>query len=84
MSQPTEYLISADDEGNLVFIFNDELAFLLDLGPATTQRVSEVEPTEANLWTADMGRIQGPVLGPFALRGQALEAEIEYLKERVL
>ncbi|EMB17938.1 hypothetical protein RE6C_01332 [Rhodopirellula europaea 6C] len=30
-------------------------------------------------WTADLSPVGGPVLGPFALRSEAIEAEIEWL-----
>jgi len=64
--------------GGLEFIYADPLAFLTKLGPSTTRRVSHVEPAPGGGWTADM--VDGPVLGPFPLRQQALDAEVAWLR----
>jgi len=50
----TEHLISVNDDGSLVFIYSDELAFLSTLGETTTTRASHVEPGPDNKWYADM------------------------------
>jgi hypothetical protein len=82
MSQPIiEHLISVDDEGRLTFIYSDDLLFLHELGRSSVTRASHVEPTSAGEWTADMNPSNGPVLGPFKTRKEALDAEIEWLKE---
>ncbi len=62
------------------FIYNDGLASLLDAGKATTKRVSHVEPCEGG-WSADLGLVNGPVLGPFDTRQEALDEEVKWLKE---
>jgi hypothetical protein len=80
----SEHLISADENGNLQFIYSDEIAFLSDLGQTETHRVSDVEPDGEGGWVADMARVSGPKLGPFNLRGDALTAETDYIKENVL
>lgn len=69
-------------DGSLAFLWDDDLAPLLDLGQATIQRVSRVEP-EGRGWTADLAPVGGPRLGPFRLRGQALAAEREWLAEHL-
>lgn len=79
-----EHLISADDNGNLVFIYNDELAFLGELGTMTTARASHVEPGPDGKWYADMSPAGGPVLTGTDLRQTALDSEVEWLKENVL
>ena len=79
-----EFIIGSDDEGRLQFIYSDELAFLLELGESTTKRASHVEPDGHGQWTADMAPVGGPVLGPFKLRQEALDAEVEWLTENVI
>lgn len=76
MSQ--EFEIGSDDLGNLIYIYDDSLSFLQGLGNASVKRASHVEPTEDGRWTAEM--VDGPTLGPFDLRGEALAAEVEFLK----
>ena len=34
------------------------------------------------LWTVDLDPSEGPVLGPFASRAEAIDAEVEWLAER--
>lgn len=76
--------------GSLSFIYDDKLAGLMTLGPATITRASHVEPAPGGGgWEADMGPVQGPVLRdangrPFATRAAALAAEVEYLNREVL
>lgn len=79
-----EFVIGTDDEGRLHFIYDDRIAFLNQLGDSETKRASNVEPDGHGGWTADMAPVGGPVLGPFALRGDALSAEVEYLKLNVI
>lgn len=73
------------ENGHVQFVYNDELADLLDEGTVAVCRVSHVEPAVGGGWTADMSPVGGPVLGPFPLRATALEAELSWLqKERGL
>lgn len=72
--------IIIDANGNLRFIYNDDAANLLNAGKATVRRVSHVEPCEGG-WSADMAPVDGPVLGPFALRADALRAEVNWLQQ---
>ncbi len=67
--------------GELRFIYNDELQPLLGLGQATVQRASHVEPNNDGEWIADLSPVHGPTLGPFPLRQQALQAEIAWLEQ---
>ena len=50
----------------------DELLDLRDLGRLTIQRASHVEPSSAGQWTADLSPVNGPQLGPFPNRSEAL------------
>ncbi len=50
------------------------------LGNLSIRRGSHVEPTSDGKWTADMSPVNGPVLGPFAHRSEALEAEVQWLE----
>jgi hypothetical protein len=76
------------DNGKLIFIYDDELIPLTDEGHTSIRRVSHVEPTQADEeggdigWTADMKPVDGPVLGPFGTRGEALAAEVNWLRTR--
>jgi hypothetical protein len=53
---------------------------LAALGPLSIRRGSHVEPDPQGLWWADLGPVQGPRLGPFARRSEALEAELDWLQ----
>ena len=58
----------------------DESMDLRDLGPLTIQRASHVEPNAAGQWTADLSPMNGPQLGPFPNRSEALAAEVDWLR----
>lgn len=49
------------------------------LGEVSIQRASSVEPISGGTWTADLGTVGGPVLGPFPNRSTAIQAEMEWL-----
>jgi hypothetical protein len=66
-------------DGTVRFLYDDALRGLLALGPPTIRRASHVEPTRDGRWTADLGPMDGPVLGPFETRGTALDAERAWL-----
>ena len=59
-------------------IYGEELD-LRELGKLQITRASHVEPDAEGYWWADMGPVDGPVLGPFRSRTEALEAEREWL-----
>lgn len=74
--------------GNLRFIHNDEFSILMDNGHTTITRASHVEPASvygigtARQWAADMSPSNGPVLGPFESRSDALAAEVKWLQDQ--
>ena len=77
-----DLLITPD--GSLEFIYEDGLRNLLDLGPGEISRASHVEPTTDGRWSADLSPVGGPTIGPFDLRQDAIEAEIQWLREHLL
>ena len=54
------------------------------LGSLQIRRGSHVEPTSDGRWTVDLSPVNGPRLGPFALRSAALAAEQQWLNTRWL
>lgn len=70
-------------DGDICFIWDDALAFLIDLGKPEIKRASHVEPTRDGRWVADLSPVNGPVLGPFRLRQEALDAEREWLSKHI-
>lgn len=54
------------------------------LGQPHITRASSVEPDEQGRWWSDLSAVQGPRLGPFRLRTQALQAEQEWLSRYVV
>ena len=50
------------------------------LGVATIARASYVEPDGQGRWWVYLWPVQGPVLGPFTLRSEALQAEQAWLQ----
>ena len=57
-----------------------ELIDLRTLGCPAIARASRVEPTPDGRWTADLGPVGGPVLGPFDRHSEALAAELAWLE----
>ncbi len=69
-----------DSSGDIRCVYG-EAVNLSELGRLSIQRGSHVEPTADGQWTADMSPVQGPQLGPFDCRTQALEAEVAWLNQ---
>ena len=53
-------------------------------GPLRIVRGSHVEPDEHGQWLADLAPVNGPTLGPFSSRSQALAAERTWLVDHWL
>ena len=66
-------------DGTVDLVYDDTVRGLLALGRAAIRRASYVEPTPDGRWTADLGPMEGPVLGPFETRAAALDAERGWL-----
>jgi hypothetical protein len=69
--------------GDIRCVYDEQLD-LQTLGQVNIQRGSHVEPTADGQWTADLSPVQGPMLGPFALRTEALAAERQWLEQHWL
>jgi hypothetical protein len=76
-----QLVVTAD--GDIRFVYA-ETVDLRCLGPTTIRRGSYVEPDAAGSWLVDLGPVDGPRLGPFPKRSEALEAEVAWLQEHWL
>jgi hypothetical protein len=65
--------------GALACIY-DEAIDLASLGRLSIRRASHVEPDASGLWFADLSPVDGPQLGPFCCRSDALAAEVTWLE----
>lgn len=78
----SEIAIYIGEDGSIEHVYDDAVADLFaEDGTAITTRASHVEPAPQGGWNADMGPVGGPVLGPFALRADALAAERRWLDD---
>ena len=68
-------------DGAITAIYGETID-LQSLGITTITRASHVEPDENGLWFAQI--IDGPKLGPFVKRSEALAAEVDWLTENRL
>lgn len=66
--------------GGTITTIYDESIDLATLGSLTIRRASHVEPNHEGLWTADLSPLEGPVLGPFPTRSEALDAERDWIE----
>ncbi len=64
-------------------VYGDDID-LTSLGSLSIRRASHVEPLTSGMWTADLSPVDGPVLGPFPQRQDALCAEIAWLEQHWL
>ena len=70
--------------GGLTKSVFDDLLDLRQLGAIEIERGSHVEPTPSGDWLADLAPVDGPVLGPFDKRIEALAAEAAWLQKNWL
>ena len=80
MSSEMELVVDAG--GDVRCVYGEELD-LREIGKLQITRASHVEPDRDGFWWADMGPVDGPVLGPYGSRTEALGAEREWLEARV-
>ena len=73
------HTISFNEDGTIQSLYNEKLT-LEELGNINIKRASYVEP-ENDLWYVDLSPINGPKLGPFKKRSDALILEHNYINE---
>ena len=66
-----------DPTGTLRCVY-DEAIDLAAIGTLEISRASHTEPDERGRWVADLAPVDGPSLGPFDQRSQALAAEQQW------
>ena len=76
MTSEMELVVSVDGVARCIY---DEALDLREIGRLSITRASHVEPDRDGFWWADMGPVDGPVLGPYGSRSEALEAERGWL-----
>lgn len=69
--------------GTVRCVYSEEVE-LRSLGLATIQRGSQVEPDSSGSWQVDLSPVDGPLVGPFLKRSEALQAEVAWLEEHWL
>jgi len=72
-----------ESHGNVRCVYGEDID-LCQLGQLSIQRGSHVEPTNDGQWTADLSPVNGPQLGPYPTRTEALAAEVTWLHEHWL
>jgi hypothetical protein len=72
-----------ESDGNLRCIYAEAIDLHV-LGSPTIKRASHVEPDTSGRWIADLTLVNGPKLGPFDKRTDALAAEVQWLRENWL
>jgi len=70
-----------DPAGSVHCLYGEQID-LSSLGEVTIRRASFVEPDD-HCWYADLSPVGGPTLGPFLLRSQALQAELDWLEQHL-
>ena len=78
MTEPNEMELVVGVDGGVRCIYDESLD-LRALGKLQITRASLVEPDSVGSWWADLGPVGGPVLGPYASRSEALQAERGWL-----
>ena len=68
------------EPGGRVRCIYGEAIDLAALGTPAITRASHVEPDGQGRWLVDLSPCEGPLLGPFAFRSQALAAEHSWLE----
>ena len=76
MTSEMELVVDASGDVRCV---NGEDLDLREFGRLQITRASHVEPDRDGFWWTDMGPVDGPVLGPYGSRSEALEAERGWL-----
>ena len=80
MTSEMELVVGCDGGVRCIY---DEALDLREIGKLQITRASHVEPDRDGFWWADMGPVEGPVLGPFKNRTEALTAERGWLASQL-
>ena len=80
MTNEMELVVGVDGVARCIY---DEALDLREIGKLQINRASHVEPDRDGFWWADMGPVDGPVLGPYQSRTEALEVERGWLNQRM-
>ena len=72
------------ERGGSIRCLYGEAVDLQCLGTLSVRRASHVEPDAEGLWWADLSPVDGPRLGPFVRRSDALSAEVAWIEEHWL
>jgi hypothetical protein len=83
MREKEHFLVAIAPGGKITAIYRDDLADLFAQGETKITRASSVEPAPGGGWASDLTASGGPVLGPYSLRKQALDAEIDWLESNL-
>ena len=76
-----QLVVSASGEIRCLY---SETLDLHSLGKLSISRGSFVEPDKEGQWFADLVPVEGPKLGPFRNRSEALAAEVAWLQSHWL
>jgi len=72
-----------DRQGQIRCVYGESID-LRSLGLLTISRASHIEPAGDGRWAADLSLVQGPTLGPFNQRTEAIAAELAWLESHWL
>ena len=72
-----------ESDGALRCVYGEEID-MHALGIPSVSRASHVEPDQYGRWFADLSPVDGPRLGPFDRRSDALAAESTWLESNWL
>jgi hypothetical protein len=72
-----------DPSGTATCIYSEDLD-LARLGEVQVRRASHCEPDEHGQWWADLAPVNGPKIGPFTRRSEAVGAEVAWLRRHWL
>ncbi|MEZ6096890.1 MAG: hypothetical protein R3C03_22160 [Pirellulaceae bacterium] len=75
--------IIVQPSGSIRCIYGEAI-LLSNLGQVAISRGSFVEPDTNGHWTVNLSPVNGPELGPFSTRSEALRAEVDWLNENWL
>lgn len=80
-SKFVELVVSTDGTTRSIY---DERFDMKLIGRLNIARASHVEPTPSGDWLVDLNPVNGPQIGPFDKRSEALAAEVAWLQQNWL